>query len=91
MNLKVEEDQELIIAFTAVTWISAKRHFWRNELRSWCLVLGLVFRVEYKSFMVEDDLRTLCLRKYTKECTRGEQSDYCYNEFQTILIFSVVL
>ena len=29
VSLKVEEDQELNIVFTAVTQISAKRHFWR--------------------------------------------------------------
>ena len=28
--------------------------------------------VEDQGFKVEDDLRTLCLRKYTKECSRGE-------------------
>ena len=72
MSLKIEEDRELNIVFTAVTRISSKRHFWRYELRSWCLRLGLVFKVKDKSFKVEDDLRTLYLRKYTREYSRGE-------------------
>ena len=72
VSLKVEEDRELNIAFTVVTQIFAKRHFWRYALRSWCLRLGLVFMVKDQSFKVEDDLRTLYLRKYTKECSRGE-------------------
>ena len=72
MRLKVEEDRELNIPFTVVTQIFAKRNFWRYALRSWCLRLGLVFMVKDQSFKVEDDLRTLYLRKYTKECSRGE-------------------
>jgi hypothetical protein len=72
VSLKVEEDLELNIAFTTVARISAKRHFWKYKLRSWCLRLGLMFRVKNQSFKVEDDLRTLCLRKYTRECFRGE-------------------
>ena len=72
MSLKVEEDRELNIAFTTVTRIFAERHFWRYELRSWCLRLGLVFRVKNQSFKVEDDLKTLCLRKYTRECSKVE-------------------
>ena len=69
MSLKVEENQELNILFTTVTRISAKCHFWRYELRSWYLRLGLEFKVEDQSFKVEDDLRTLYLRKYTRECS----------------------
>jgi hypothetical protein len=72
VSLKVEKDRELNITFIAVTRISARRHFWRYELRSWCLRLGLVFRVKNQSFKVEDDLKTLCLRKYTRECSRVE-------------------
>ena len=45
MNLKVEEDQELNVVFTAVTQIFAKRHFWGCKLKSWCLRPGLVFGV----------------------------------------------
>ena len=60
MSLKVEEDRELNIAFTAITHKSANRHFWRYELRSWCFGHGLVFRVEDQSFKIEDDLGTLC-------------------------------
>ena len=40
MSLKVEEDQELNMVFTAVTQISAKRYFWRCELKSCVLDLG---------------------------------------------------
>jgi hypothetical protein len=64
MSLKVEVGRELNIAFTTVTHISAKRHFWKYELRSWFLRLGLVFKAEEQSFKVEDDL--------TRECSRGE-------------------
>ena len=46
ISLKVEEDQELNMVFTAVTQISAKRHFWKYELKSCYLRLGLIFRVE---------------------------------------------
>ena len=67
VSLKIEEDPELNIVFTAVTQIFAKWHFLRYELRSWCLRLGLVFRVEDQSFKVKNDLRTLYLRKYTRE------------------------
>jgi hypothetical protein len=67
VSLKVEENRELNIVFTAVTRVSAKCHFWRYELRSWRLRLGLVCRVEDQSFKVKDDLRTLYLRKYTRE------------------------
>ena len=34
MSLKVEEDRELNIVFTAVTQISAMRHFLEYKLRS---------------------------------------------------------
>ena len=72
MSLKVEEDQELNIVLTVVTRIFASRHFWGYKLRSWCFGFGLVFRVKDQNFKVEDDLRTLCLRKSTKECSREE-------------------
>ena len=69
VSLKVEEDQELNMVFTAVTQISAKRHFWKCELKSWCLRLGLMFRVENQSLKGEYDLRTPYLRTCTRECT----------------------
>jgi hypothetical protein len=31
-----------------------------------------MFRVKDQSFKVEDDLRTLYLRKYTRKCFKGE-------------------
>uniref|UniRef100_A0A2N9HU74 Uncharacterized protein n=1 Tax=Fagus sylvatica TaxID=28930 RepID=A0A2N9HU74_FAGSY len=34
--------------------------------------LRLVFRVKDQSFKVKDDFRTLYLRKYIRECSRGE-------------------
>ena len=46
VSLKVEEDQELNMVFTAATQISVKRHFWRCEFKSWYLRLGLMFRVK---------------------------------------------
>ena len=70
MSLKVEEDQDINIVFTVVTRISARRHFWTYELRSWCFEFELVFRVKDQSFKDEDDLRTLCLRKHTRGCSR---------------------
>ena len=72
MSLKVEEDHELNIVSMAVTWIFAMRYFWRYELRSWCIGFGLLFRVKDQSFKVEDNLRTLCLRRSTRECSREE-------------------
>ncbi len=72
MSLKVEEDHELNIVFIDVTRISARRNFWGYKLTSWCFGLGLVCRVKYQSFKVEDDLRTLCLRRSIRECSREE-------------------
>jgi hypothetical protein len=72
VSLKVEEDHELNIVSMAVTQIFAMRHFWRYELRSWCIGLRLLFRVKDQSFKVEDNLRTLCLRRSTRECSREE-------------------
>ena len=40
VSLKVEGDQELNMVFIAITQISAKRHFWRCELKSCVLDLG---------------------------------------------------